>query len=136
MTNDNINIFQSIDIDSFLQKNSFSGLLSLYAFHLSFTSRKGFTLESLEKTVDFLPEKYTIAFLVFSKAIGIIEYTTNFNAEQGFYNITSYNETLGSRIQDAIYLKAKNADEQLKMNQNNTKSWESRIKDVEKYFFD
>jgi hypothetical protein len=130
----NINIFQTLDIDTFLTNNSFSGLLSLYAFNLSFNSRKGFTLESLAKTVDFLPDKYVMAFLVFSKSIGIIDYTTNSNSDQNLYNIISYNETLSIKIKDGVYAKGRSVDERIKDDDSNTKSWQSRIKDAETYF--
>lgn len=124
-------------LDIFLAKNSFSGLLSLYTFWLAYTSRKGFSFETIEKKIDFLPTQYCLAFLVVSRSLGFIEHTVNKNIDENIYNITFYNPLLAMKIKDAVYHKANLTDS----SQNNTAGldpkllWKTRIEQIEQYFY-
>lgn len=130
------NVFDSISMDRFIASSSFSGLLALYCFYLSFTTKKAFSFESVEKKVDFIPNKYGLAYLVFAGAVNLLIHIANKNSNETIYNVTEYNTELGSRIKAAVTAKALEADETLKNNQNDKQEdmWKNRIEALERYF--
>lgn len=133
--NDSNLLLTNDSIDKFLERISFSGLLALYAFHHSYTSKKAFSFETLVKKVDFLPEPYGMAFLIVSQSLGLIDYTSNKHTDSSFYNITYYNSYLASKIKAEVYDRASVNELNLKNTTETTlKLWKQRAEYVEQYF--
>lgn len=127
--------FTEQGMKSFLERHSFSALLSFYAFYLAYSKKKPFTFESLEKKIDFLPKSYAFACFVNLVALGLLERTINKSTSEEIYNVTYYNPLLETSIKPILIKVAGRFDNQNRNNDNfENISWSKKIDFVDEYF--